>query len=66
VQALASEISMGQDEFGRLTGAETRIDSIEDEIGNAHRTLAEGTDTLDNRFDDIETRATTLENTISN
>jgi len=32
VHALAEEIAMGQDENGRLTGAETRIDAIETAI----------------------------------
>jgi len=41
-----------------MTSANSRIDIVETEIGNAHRTLSSGTDTLDNRFDDIESRAT--------
>jgi len=57
---------MGQDENGRLVGAETRIDNITDEINAAHRQLVDENeepiaDSLDKRFDDIEARADTLE-----
>lgn len=51
VQALASELEMGQDSNGRLVGAESRIDDIEGEINAAHRTSG---DTLDARFDSID------------
>ena len=43
------------------------IKAIKTEVEGAHRTLASGVaDTLDNRFDDIESRATTVENTVNN
>ena len=43
------------------------IKAIKTEVEGAHRTLASGVaDTLDNRFDDIESRTTTIENTVNN
>jgi hypothetical protein len=54
---MANEIGMLQDGAAvqdmatAITGQGTRIDTIETEIGNAHRTNG---DTLDSRFDDID------------
>lgn len=60
VVAIGKEIGMLQDDAAvqdlstAVSRANTRVDAIEDEINAAHRTLASGTDTLDDRFDDIE------------
>jgi hypothetical protein len=47
-----------------IVDTNTRIDGITTEINAAHRTLSEGTDTLDNRFNDIESDITDINNLI--
>ena len=70
VDTLESDLRTMAAELNMLDGTaivdtNTRIDGIETEINNAHRTLSNGTDTLDNRFDDIEVRATALEGSVN-
>ena len=67
---MANEIGMIQDGAAvqdlqtAWTDTSTRLDDVITEIGNAHRTLSEGTDTLVNRFEDIESNITDLSNAI--
>jgi len=69
--SMANEIGMlqngeeVQDMQTAITGATTRIDTLVTEVENAHRILANGTDTLDNRFDDAEGRLDTIEGALN-
>ena len=71
VVAMAKEIGMLQDDDAvvdlstAVSRTNTKVDTIEEEIEAAHRILNEGTDTLDNRFDDAETRLATLESDLN-
>ena len=60
VNTIAGELALNGT---AIVNTNTRIDGIANEINAAHRT---DSDTLDNRFDAIEGRATTLESTIDN
>ena len=65
VAALATEINMGHDEFGRLTGAETRIDDIETAIDHVQGVNDETPNGLKQRITALENTVDTAESGLS-